>query len=104
MITVDGEVGAVGGVRQKVSRRRRADGGGEPARVFLVPRGNLAEARRAPLAGDLLLVPVDDLDDALAALEDVRAGRHPTGPRARRGPMPDRCDANLAWGLAPGSG
>jgi Lon-like protease len=76
-ITVDGEVGAVGGVRQKVVAASTRRGAADAASVFLVPRANLAEARRAPLAGDLLLVPVDDLEGALAALDDVRAGREP---------------------------
>jgi Lon-like protease len=76
-ITVDGEVGPVGGVRQKVVAASTRRGAADAASVFLVPRANLAEARRAPLAGDLLLVPVDDLEDALAALDDVRAGRSP---------------------------
>jgi Lon-like protease len=77
-ITVDGEVGPVGGVRQKVVAASTRRGAAEAASVFLVPRANLAEARRAPLGNDLLVVPVDDLDDALAALETVRDGGTPT--------------------------
>lgn len=74
-----GEVGAVGGVRQKVAGASAPTDGTDPATVFLVPRGNLAEARDVTVANDLLVVPVDTLDDALAALEDLRAGRDPDG-------------------------
>lgn len=76
--TVDrlGVVGAVGGVRQKaVGVTARAEG--RPAEVFLVPRANLADARVAPVAGELMLVPVDDLDDALDALAALRDDRVP---------------------------
>lgn len=76
-ITADGEVGPVGGVRQKVVAASTRRGAADAASVFLVPRANLAEARRAPLGSDLLLVPVDDLDGALSALEVVRSGRTP---------------------------
>jgi Lon-like protease len=76
-ITVDGAVGPVGGVRQKVVAASTRRGASEAASLFLVPRANLAEARRAPLASDLLLVPIDDLDDALGALDELRAGRTP---------------------------
>jgi PDZ domain-containing protein len=61
-IEVDGSVGPVGGVRHKAAAAIR-----EGATVFLVPRDELAEARKA--AGDRLkVVPVDTLDDALAEL------------------------------------
>jgi Lon-like protease len=76
-ITVDGQVGPVGGVRQKLTAASMPDGSADPATVFLVPRDNLAEARGAALASELLLVPIDDLDDALVALGDLRAGREP---------------------------
>lgn len=78
-ITVDGAVGPVGGVRQKVAAASR-DGEDRPAATaFLVPRANLADARRSEVEGELLLVPVDDLGGALTALADLRAGRHPEG-------------------------
>lgn len=76
-ITVDGQVGVVGGVRQKLAAASTGDGAEEAATVFLLPRGNLAEAREAELASEVLLVPVDDLEGALTALEDLRAGREP---------------------------
>ncbi|MEX1177616.1 MAG: PDZ domain-containing protein [Nitriliruptor sp.] len=76
-IDTDGQVGPVGGVRQKLLGATARDGAAAPATVFLVPRANLAEARRTPVASDVLLVPVDDLEGALAALGDLRAGREP---------------------------
>jgi Lon-like protease len=77
-ITVDGEVGAVGGIRQKVSAATRpTDDDLEPATVFLVPVGNLADARTATVFGEILLVPVETIDDALTALADLRRGVDP---------------------------
>jgi Lon-like protease len=84
-ITLDGQVGPVGGVRQKLAAASSREGAADPATVFLVPRGNLAEARGAALDGELLLVPIDDLDDALAALADLRAGRAPAEASALGG-------------------
>ncbi len=66
-IAPDGEVYAVGGVEEKLVAAARAG-----AEVFLLPEENLAEARAAGARG-MELVPVDDLDDALAYLEG-RAG------------------------------
>lgn len=75
-IDVEGRVGAIGGIRQKVvGATQRADD--TPAEVFLVPRGNLAEARTAAVDRDVVLVPVDTLGDAVAALAALRAGREP---------------------------
>lgn len=73
----DGRVGPVGGIRQKVSGATTPASGEDPAGVFLVPRENLAEARRAPVDRDILLVPVDTLDEALDALGALREGRDP---------------------------
>jgi Lon-like protease len=78
----DGTVGAVGGVRQKVYAASAGTGGDPAASVFLVPRGNLADARQATVADDLLVVPVDTVDDALLALGELRAGREPAGALA----------------------
>ena len=84
-----GRVGAIGGIRQKVlGATDRADGG-RPASVFLVPRGNLDEARGTPVAREVLLVPVVTLQDAIGALTTIRAGQTPTdaitlSPSARR--------------------
>lgn len=77
----DGNVGAIGGIRQKV--RAAADPKkGPAASVFLVPRNNLSEAMTAAVEKDILLVPVDTLEDALGALADLRAGRRPVDAHA----------------------
>jgi PDZ domain-containing protein len=73
-IKADGTVGAVGGVPLKTQAAKR-DG----ARVFLVPKGECADAK-AQLPRGLRLVPVTTLR---AALGDLRALR-------RGGPLP-RC-------------
>lgn len=84
--TVDlhGNVGAVGGIRQKVlGALERAPT--DSASVFLVPRGNLDEARGAPVGDDILLVPVGTLDEAVAALRELSAGREPADAVALAG-------------------
>ena len=85
--TIDraGNVGAIGGIRQKV---RAASGReeGPPASVFLVPRGNFAEAGSAAVTGDILLVPVSTLGDALAALSALRSGDQPVDAQALSAP------------------
>lgn len=83
-ITLDGRVGPVGGVRQKLAAASTRDGTADPATVFLVPRANLAEARSAALEGELLLIPIDDLAGALDALADLREGREPAEAFALR--------------------
>jgi PDZ domain-containing protein len=61
-IELDGRVGPIGGVKQKVIGARRSG-----ADVFLVPAGdNAAEARRH--AGDLRVIPVESFRQALRAL------------------------------------
>jgi PDZ domain-containing protein len=61
-IALDGSIGPIGGVKQKTYGARRAH-----ADVFLVPAGeNAAEARR--YAGNLRIIPVDNFQQALAAL------------------------------------
>jgi Lon-like protease len=86
--TVDreGRIGAVGGVRQKVVGATSPAAGERAATVFLVPEGNLADARSVGVSRDVLLVPVATLDDALDALDDLRAGREPAGALA----LPER--------------
>jgi PDZ domain-containing protein len=71
--TIDdnGRVGPIGGVPQKIIGA--VDAG---ATVFLTPRDNCAEAVSNAVPG-LLLVEVDTLDTALAALETVREGGTP---------------------------
>ena len=68
-IDASGRVGAVGGVPLKEQAARR-DG----ATVFLVPRGECADAK-ADLPKGLKLVPVTTLDTALSALSALRAHR-----------------------------
>jgi PDZ domain-containing protein len=68
-IDASGKVGAVGGVPLKELGARH-DG----ATVFLVPRDECSDAK-AQLPAGLKLIPVRTLDDALAALDALRAGR-----------------------------
>lgn len=81
--TIDpsGNVGPIGGVRQKVLGAL-SRGEQPPAEVFLVPAGNFDEARSAPVDGRILLVPVATLGDALEALSELRAGREPASALA----------------------
>lgn len=79
-ITVDGEVGAIGGIRQKVvGATSPRDADEDPAVAFLVPRGNFAEARTADVDRDVLLVPVSTIDEAIAALQALLADEEPAG-------------------------
>lgn len=71
-IDTNGAVGPIGGVPQKIIAA--VDAG---ATVFLTPRDNCAEAVRNARPG-LLLVQVDSLESALAALEALRRGETPT--------------------------
>ncbi len=73
----DGTVGGVGGVPQKLAGASAPRDGADPAEVFLVPEANLAQARGATVAEDVLVVPVASLEDALAALRDLRDGGEP---------------------------
>jgi Lon-like protease len=76
-LDLDGRVGAIGGIRQKIVGATARGPDRRPATVFFVPRGNVEEARGTPVGRDVLLVPIDTLDDALAALADLRDGREP---------------------------
>ncbi|MDP9444194.1 MAG: PDZ domain-containing protein, partial [Actinomycetota bacterium] len=74
-IDVDGRVGPIGGIQQKIAGA--ADAG---ATVFLVPQANCAEAVLAPDSDRLRLVPVADLGDAVAALKTLNdPGPAPAG-------------------------
>ena len=66
-MALDGTVGPVGGVPQKVEAARR-----HGVKLMLVPASELDEARAA--AGDLRIEPVTTLDDALAILATVGGG------------------------------
>lgn len=73
----DGTVGSVGGVTQKVVGAVQRRSGEEPASVFFVPRDNLDEALEAPVPRDITIIPVDDLAQAVDALEQLRQGHEP---------------------------
>ncbi len=66
---LNGCVGPIGGMHQKVLAVK-ASGAVE----FLVPRSEYTEAEK--YAGSLKVVPVDDTDDALAALTALGGGTH----------------------------
>jgi Lon-like protease len=68
-IDADGNVGAIGGIRQKMAGAREAG-----ATVFLVPASNCAEALTEVPAG-LRLVKVTSVDDALSGMAAAVAGR-----------------------------
>jgi len=70
---LNGCVGPIGGMHQKVLAVRSSG-----AQLFLVPRSEYAEAKK--YAGPLKVVPVDDTDDALAALTSLGGGHHIVAP------------------------
>jgi PDZ domain-containing protein len=72
-IKEDGSVEIVGGVEQKAVTARRAG-----AKFMIVPKGEVQDARSR--AGDMKVVGVDTVDDALRVLE--RAGGAPIASRA----------------------
>jgi Lon-like protease len=63
-IDLDGVVGPIGGIGQKLVAAERAG-----ADAFLVPRGDMEAAREADT--DVELVPIDDLEDALDYLSST---------------------------------
>jgi PDZ domain-containing protein len=67
----EGRVGPIGGIAQKLVGAKEAG-----AKVFLVPAENCAEAVANPQPG-LPLLRVASLDDALRALDTLRAGGQP---------------------------
>ena len=67
-ITADGEVGPIGGIRQKMWGALDAG-----ARWFLAPEANCDEVV-GHIPGDLRVFSVEDLDDALAVLDAVSEG------------------------------
>jgi len=70
-IDLDGNVGAIGGVQQKMVAAKDAG-----ATVFLLPKDNCGEAVPAAPSG-LRLVPVTTLTDAVNALRTLDAGETP---------------------------
>ncbi|MEX5300927.1 PDZ domain-containing protein [Kocuria sabuli] len=67
-ITPEGDVGPIGGIRQKLEGAREAG-----AEIFLAPEGNCAEVRGHVPEG-LTVVSVRTLDDAVAAAEAAADG------------------------------
>jgi PDZ domain-containing protein len=72
-IDAQGAVSNIGGIQFKMAAARAAG-----ATVFLLPAGECAEAVAAAPAG-LQLVKVSTLHDAVAALDDLDAGKAPSG-------------------------
>lgn len=70
-IDVEGKVGPIGGIHQKMIAARE-----KGATVFLAPAGDCAEAAQDAPAG-LRLVKVSSLKGALQALETLRSGGSP---------------------------
>jgi PDZ domain-containing protein len=64
-----GSVGAIGGITQKMIGAKRSG-----ATAFLAPAGNCAQAKATRPDG-LRLVKVTNLEGAVTALDDLRAGR-----------------------------
>lgn len=64
-----GDVGAIGGIQQKMAGAR-----GAGARFFLAPRSNCSDVVGHVPAG-LTVAAVSTLDDALAALQDFNTGK-----------------------------
>jgi PDZ domain-containing protein len=67
-IAPDGTVGPISGIQQKIAGARE-----QGTELFLAPRGNCAAVRGAE-PGDMVVVPVQTLDDAVAAVEAYTAG------------------------------
>ena len=67
-IGLDGTVYPIGGIQDKIVA---AEGAG--ATVFLVPKGNYADAKAAS-NGSMTLVPVSSFDEALSYLQGTSAG------------------------------
>lgn len=78
-LEADGRVTGVGGVEHKLRSVVREARGGPLPDAFLLPAADLAVARRVVLPRDLLLVPVDDLAGAVAALAALARGEGPDG-------------------------
>lgn len=73
-INPDGTVGPISGIQQKIAGARD-----EGVGLFLAPSANCDAAEGAD-AGDMLVVPVDTLDDAIAAVTDFAAGERDALP------------------------
>jgi PDZ domain-containing protein len=76
-LEADGRVVGVGGVDHKLRRAVADAGPGGGLDAFLLPSEDLPVARRTDVKRDVLLVPVRDLDGALAALAALASGSVP---------------------------
>jgi Lon-like protease len=72
-IEPDGSVGPIGGLKQKTFGVKKAG-----AKLFIVPLAEVGEA--TPYAGDMKIVGVRTLDDALKALEEFGGDPIPSPP------------------------
>jgi Lon-like protease len=63
-----GKVGRIGGIQMKIIGARKAG-----AKVFLTPKDNCEEARKVD-AGEMRLIRVDTLTDAMSSLRGLRGG------------------------------
>lgn len=68
-ISVDGTVGAIGGIQQKMVGARNAG-----ATIFLAPASNCADTRGAVPRG-MQVVKVSTLQQAITYLDDIKAGK-----------------------------
>jgi len=75
----DGAVVGVGGIAHKLRSVVSDARGGPLPDAFFLPVEDLAVARRVVLGRELLLVPVEDLAGAIAALDVLARGEEPTG-------------------------
>lgn len=81
-VALDGSVGVIGGIRQKVAAVRASG-----ARYFLVPPDNVRDAR-AVAGSHLKIIPVTSLDDAIAKLKALpRLGGEPAPSTTRSGAL-----------------
>lgn len=71
--TIDaaGIVGPIGGIQQKIVAAAALD---RPAALFLVPRANFVEARAAAVDREIVIVPVDNLQDAIRVVTTYEDG------------------------------
>lgn len=67
-ISPDGTVGAISGVQQKIAAAREAE-----AVLFLAPSANCDGVTNSS-PGDMTVVPVDTLDEAVEVVQEFRAG------------------------------
>ncbi|GAA4893936.1 PDZ domain-containing protein [Streptomonospora salina] len=77
-ITAEGEVGGVSGIAQKMVSAQQ-----QGAEYFLVAGESCAQTFESAATGEIEVVKVDTLDDAVGALGSIRAGEDGDLPRCR---------------------